>query len=156
MVVNICPNMPSMSETLSSLNFAARARTAMLSLGNRDTIKKWKDIVSLLRIFGIGINRYDLGTFRPIIAGHAIRQGERKACEHEHAWQPLLSVLNCLLYESVVAVYVSAVNHCSENFSRCVISISICDFMMHACRKMNVRINICDDNLSLNFSCNFL
>ncbi|KAL3630462.1 Kinesin-like protein KIN-14B [Castilleja foliolosa] len=45
-VVNICPNMPSMSETLSSLNFSSRARNAMLSLGNRDTIKKWKDIAN--------------------------------------------------------------------------------------------------------------
>ncbi|KAL3721788.1 hypothetical protein ACJRO7_034172 [Eucalyptus globulus] len=32
------------SETLSSLNFASRARNAMLSLGNRDTIKKWRDV----------------------------------------------------------------------------------------------------------------
>ncbi|GFP90699.1 kinesin-like protein kca2 [Phtheirospermum japonicum] len=45
-VVNICPNMPSMSETLSSLNFSSRARNAMLSLGNRDTIKKWKDVAN--------------------------------------------------------------------------------------------------------------
>ncbi|KAI3462126.1 hypothetical protein Pfo_018789 [Paulownia fortunei] len=45
-VVNICPNMPSMSETLSSLNYSARARNAMLSLGNRDTIKKWKDVAN--------------------------------------------------------------------------------------------------------------
>lgn len=51
MIVNICPNKTSMSETLSSLNFSARARNAMLSLGNRDTIKKWKDIVSLLNLF---------------------------------------------------------------------------------------------------------
>ncbi|KAL1540786.1 Kinesin-like protein KIN-14B [Salvia divinorum] len=46
MIVNICPNEPSMSETLSSLNFSSRARNAMLSLGNRDTIKKWKDIAN--------------------------------------------------------------------------------------------------------------
>ncbi|XP_057807154.1 LOW QUALITY PROTEIN: kinesin-like protein KIN-14B [Salvia miltiorrhiza] len=46
MIVNICPNVPSMSETLSSLNFSSRARNAMLSLGNRDTIKKWKDIAN--------------------------------------------------------------------------------------------------------------
>ncbi|KAL6548070.1 Kinesin-like protein KIN-14B [Orobanche hederae] len=45
-IVNICPNMPSMSETLSSLNFSARARNAILSLGNRDTIKKWKDVAN--------------------------------------------------------------------------------------------------------------
>ncbi|KAG8373431.1 hypothetical protein BUALT_Bualt11G0023600 [Buddleja alternifolia] len=46
MVVNICPNASSMSETLSSLNFSARARNAILSLGNRDTIKKWRDIAN--------------------------------------------------------------------------------------------------------------
>ncbi|KAG6385738.1 hypothetical protein SASPL_154616 [Salvia splendens] len=46
MIVNICPNVPSMSETLSSLNFSSRARNATLSLGSRDTIKKWKDIAN--------------------------------------------------------------------------------------------------------------
>ncbi|KAG6403236.1 hypothetical protein SASPL_135453 [Salvia splendens] len=46
MIVNICPNVPSMSETLSSLNFYSRARNAMLNVGNRDTIKKWKDIAN--------------------------------------------------------------------------------------------------------------
>ncbi|XP_042017628.1 kinesin-like protein KIN-14B [Salvia splendens] len=46
MIVNICPNVLSVSETLSSLNFSSRARNAMLSLGNRDTIKKWKDIAN--------------------------------------------------------------------------------------------------------------
>ncbi|KAL3621707.1 Kinesin-like protein KIN-14B [Castilleja foliolosa] len=45
-VLNICPNMPSMSQTLSSLNFSSRARNAMLSLRNRDTIKKWKDVAN--------------------------------------------------------------------------------------------------------------
>lgn len=46
MIVNICPNAANMSETLSSLNFSSRARSTVLSLGNRDTIKKWRDIVS--------------------------------------------------------------------------------------------------------------
>lgn len=46
MIVNICPNVANLSETLSSLNFAARARNSVLSLGNRDTIKKWRDVVS--------------------------------------------------------------------------------------------------------------
>lgn len=46
MIVNICPNASNMSETLSSLNFSARARNAVLSLGNRDTIKKWKDVAN--------------------------------------------------------------------------------------------------------------
>lgn len=67
MVVNICPNMLSMSETLSSLNFAARARNAMLSLGNRDTIKKWKDVVSLLNIIRRGKDRYMLAFFILVI-----------------------------------------------------------------------------------------
>ncbi|MCH85464.1 geminivirus Rep-interacting motor protein-like, partial [Trifolium medium] len=29
-----------------SLNFSARARNSVLSLGNRDTIKKWKDVAN--------------------------------------------------------------------------------------------------------------
>ncbi|KAI9125389.1 hypothetical protein K1719_004005 [Acacia pycnantha] len=43
MIVNVCPNLSNLSETLSSLNFSARARNSVLSLGNRDTIKKWRD-----------------------------------------------------------------------------------------------------------------
>lgn len=46
LIVNICPNVSNLPETLSSLNFCARARNAVLSLGNRDTIKKWRDVVS--------------------------------------------------------------------------------------------------------------
>jgi hypothetical protein len=34
-----------LSRTFSTLSFSARARNAELSLGNRDTIKKWKDVV---------------------------------------------------------------------------------------------------------------
>ena len=47
MIVHLSPNASNLSETLSSLNFSARARNAVLSLGNRDTIKKWRDIVSV-------------------------------------------------------------------------------------------------------------
>ncbi|KAJ7943722.1 Kinesin-like protein [Quillaja saponaria] len=46
MIVNVCPNASNLSETLSSLNFSARARNSVLSLGNRDTIKKWKDVAN--------------------------------------------------------------------------------------------------------------
>ncbi|XP_010277484.1 PREDICTED: kinesin-like protein KIN-14B isoform X1 [Nelumbo nucifera] len=46
MIVNICPNVSNLSETLSSLKFSARARNAELSLGNRDTIKKWRDVAN--------------------------------------------------------------------------------------------------------------
>ncbi|KAJ8444968.1 hypothetical protein Cgig2_029162 [Carnegiea gigantea] len=46
MIVNICPDVSNLTETLSSLNFSSRARSAVLSLGNRDTIKKWKDIAN--------------------------------------------------------------------------------------------------------------
>lgn len=46
MIVHVCPNASNLSKTLSTLNFSARARNAELSLGNRDTIKKWKDVVS--------------------------------------------------------------------------------------------------------------
>ncbi|KAG6594903.1 Kinesin-like protein KIN-14A, partial [Cucurbita argyrosperma subsp. sororia] len=46
MIVHLCPNASNLSDTLSSLNFSARARNAVLSLGNRDTIKKWRDIAN--------------------------------------------------------------------------------------------------------------
>ncbi|KAA3464127.1 kinesin-like protein KCA2 [Gossypium australe] len=46
MIVNFCPNAANLSETLSSLNFAARARNSVLSLGNRDTIMKWRDVAN--------------------------------------------------------------------------------------------------------------
>ncbi|XP_059307411.1 kinesin-like protein KIN-14B isoform X1 [Lycium ferocissimum] len=46
LIVNICPHASNLSETLSSLNFSSRARNATLSLGNRDTIKKWRDIAN--------------------------------------------------------------------------------------------------------------
>ncbi|KAA8521787.1 hypothetical protein F0562_012460 [Nyssa sinensis] len=35
-IVNICPNVSNLSETVSSLNFSARARNAILSLRNRE------------------------------------------------------------------------------------------------------------------------
>ncbi|QCD90703.1 kinesin family member C2/C3 [Vigna unguiculata] len=46
MIVNVCPNSSNLSETLLSLNFCARARNSVLSLGNRDTIKKWRDVAN--------------------------------------------------------------------------------------------------------------
>lgn len=46
MIVNICPSAENLSETISCLNYAARARNTVPSLGNRDTIKKWRDVVS--------------------------------------------------------------------------------------------------------------
>jgi len=46
MIVNICPSVQTLSETISCLNYAARARNTVPSLGNRDTIKKWRDVVS--------------------------------------------------------------------------------------------------------------
>ncbi|EXC14623.1 Geminivirus Rep-interacting motor protein [Morus notabilis] len=46
MILNVCPNALNLKETLSSLNFGSRSRNAVLSLGNRDTIKKWRDIAN--------------------------------------------------------------------------------------------------------------
>ncbi|RDX94254.1 Kinesin-like protein KIN-14A, partial [Mucuna pruriens] len=46
MIVNVCPSIKNLSETLLSLNFSARARNSILSLGNRDTIKKWRDVAN--------------------------------------------------------------------------------------------------------------
>ncbi|XP_004509684.1 kinesin-like protein KIN-14B isoform X2 [Cicer arietinum] len=45
-IVNVCPSISNLSETLMSLNFSARARNSVLSLGNRDTIKKWRDVAN--------------------------------------------------------------------------------------------------------------
>ncbi|KAH1239016.1 Kinesin-like protein KIN-14A [Glycine max] len=46
MIVNVCPSISNLSETLSSVNFSARARNSTLSLGNQDTIKKWRDVAN--------------------------------------------------------------------------------------------------------------
>ncbi|CAL9229837.1 unnamed protein product [Arabidopsis halleri] len=46
MIVNICPSVQNLSETISCLNYGARARNTVPSLGNRDTIKKWRDVAS--------------------------------------------------------------------------------------------------------------
>ncbi|XP_061356773.1 kinesin-like protein KIN-14B isoform X3 [Gastrolobium bilobum] len=46
MIVNVCPSVSNLSDTLLSLSFSARARNSALSLGNRDTIKKWRDVAN--------------------------------------------------------------------------------------------------------------
>ncbi|WOL06562.1 hypothetical protein Cni_G15296 [Canna indica] len=46
LITHLCSNASNLSETLATLNFSARARNAELSLGNRDTIKKWKDVAN--------------------------------------------------------------------------------------------------------------
>ncbi|KAM0952546.1 putative minus-end-directed kinesin ATPase [Dioscorea sansibarensis] len=46
LIIHICPDALSLLKTLSTLNFSARARNAELSLGNRDTIKKWRDVAN--------------------------------------------------------------------------------------------------------------
>ncbi|CAA6659485.1 unnamed protein product [Spirodela intermedia] len=46
MIVNICPSALDLSRSLSSLNFSSRARSTEISLGNRDTIKKWRDMAN--------------------------------------------------------------------------------------------------------------
>ncbi|GJT11841.1 kinesin-like protein KIN-14B [Tanacetum coccineum] len=46
LIVNICPDVSNLSETLSTLNFSARAGNTILSLGNRNTIKNWKDVAN--------------------------------------------------------------------------------------------------------------
>ncbi|KAH7307185.1 hypothetical protein KP509_22G049000 [Ceratopteris richardii] len=49
LIVNLCPCHTDVQETLASLHFAARARNVELSLGNRDTIKKWRDMANEAR-----------------------------------------------------------------------------------------------------------
>nr|CAD1826270.1 unnamed protein product [Ananas comosus var. bracteatus] len=46
LIAHLCPNALNLPRTLSTLNFSARARNAELSLGNRDTIKKWRDVAN--------------------------------------------------------------------------------------------------------------
>ncbi|KAG6497759.1 hypothetical protein ZIOFF_045665 [Zingiber officinale] len=46
LIAHVCSNASNLSKTLSTLNFSARARNAELNLGNRDTIKKWKDVAN--------------------------------------------------------------------------------------------------------------
>lgn len=64
-ILNVCPNVANLSETLSALNFCSRARNATLSLGNRDTIKKWRDVVSSCFFFSV-IIPYDLLLIFPV------------------------------------------------------------------------------------------
>lgn len=46
MIVNICLDVFCLFEILLSFNFFFRVRSVVLSFGNRDIIKKWRDIVS--------------------------------------------------------------------------------------------------------------
>uniref|UniRef100_A0A0E0HMQ6 Kinesin motor domain-containing protein n=1 Tax=Oryza nivara TaxID=4536 RepID=A0A0E0HMQ6_ORYNI len=46
LIVHVSPSASNLSRTLSTLSFSARAKNAELSLGNRDTIKKWKDVAN--------------------------------------------------------------------------------------------------------------
>lgn len=46
LIVHVCPNAANLADTFSALNFSARARNVELSLGNRDTIKKWRDVAN--------------------------------------------------------------------------------------------------------------
>lgn len=49
LIVNLSPCQADVQETLASLHFAARARNVELTLGNRDTIKKWRDMANEAR-----------------------------------------------------------------------------------------------------------
>ncbi|CAL5051838.1 unnamed protein product [Urochloa decumbens] len=46
LIAHVSPSASNLSRTLSTLSFSTRARSAELSLGNRDTIKKWKDVAN--------------------------------------------------------------------------------------------------------------
>lgn len=49
LIANVNPSNAEVQETIATLNFASRARSAEISLGNRDTIKKWRDMASEAR-----------------------------------------------------------------------------------------------------------
>eukprot|EP00897_Mesotaenium_endlicherianum_P004170 jgi/Mesen1/3781/ME000205S03043 len=46
LVVHCSPNARDAPESIASLNFAARARNVEISLGSKDTIKKWRDMAN--------------------------------------------------------------------------------------------------------------
>ncbi|KAJ3695857.1 hypothetical protein LUZ60_001234 [Juncus effusus] len=46
LIVHLSPSASNISRTLSTLSFSARARNSELSLGNRDTIKRWRDVAN--------------------------------------------------------------------------------------------------------------
>lgn len=69
-IVNVSPDASNVSETISSLNFASRARNAMLSLGNRDTIKKWRDIVCSVFPGGLNLGLGILFALVSMVYGH--------------------------------------------------------------------------------------
>ncbi|KAF3320701.1 kinesin-like protein KCA2 [Carex littledalei] len=46
LIFHLNPSTSNLSRTLSTLSFSARARNSELSLGNRDTIKKWRDVAN--------------------------------------------------------------------------------------------------------------
>lgn len=43
MIVNVCPEVSNLSETISSLEFSSRVRNAVLRFGNHDTNQKWSE-----------------------------------------------------------------------------------------------------------------
>ncbi|KAE9450470.1 hypothetical protein C3L33_17632, partial [Rhododendron williamsianum] len=90
MIVNVCPNLSNLSETLSSLNFSARARNAVLSLGNRDTIKKWRDVVSSADLFLI------LTTGSDVLANDARKELYDKEKEINDLKQEVLALRKAL------------------------------------------------------------
>ncbi|XP_024370737.1 kinesin-like protein KIN-14A isoform X3 [Physcomitrium patens] len=49
LIANVSPSNSDLQETIATLNFVSRARNAEISLGNRDTIKKWRDVASEAR-----------------------------------------------------------------------------------------------------------
>lgn len=46
LLVNVSPSLEDVQATIATLDFASRARNAEISLGNQDTIKKWRDLVN--------------------------------------------------------------------------------------------------------------
>ncbi|XP_075654087.1 kinesin-like protein KIN-14B isoform X1 [Castanea sativa] len=109
MIVNISPNVKNLSEILSSLNFSSRARNAVLSLGNRDTIKKWRDVANDARkeLYEKGKEIQDL-TQEVLGLKQALKDANDQSVllfnEVQKAWKVSLTLQSDLKSENIMLV----------------------------------------------------
>ncbi|KVI03211.1 kinesin-like protein KIN-14B [Cynara cardunculus var. scolymus] len=107
LIVNICPDVSNLSETLSSLNFSARARNAVLSLGNRDTIKKWKDVANDARKEFYEKEKESLDLKQEVVGLKQALKGANDQCvllfnEVQKAWKVSFTLQSDLKSENIM------------------------------------------------------
>ncbi|CAN0858315.1 Kinesin-like protein KIN-14A [Linum grandiflorum] len=107
MILNICPNTANLSETLASLNFCARARNSVLTLGNRDTIKKWRDTANHARneLYGKEKEIQDLKQ-DVLVKRHALKDANDQCVllfnEVQKAWKVSFTLQSDLKSENIM------------------------------------------------------